>query len=198
MGDANKPHDIFLTQSSNGVSWGVCMPEIWQGRHRDMLAWKMGSHFSQDPSSCLLHSPCVGPVFQTRTLTRMVKHLCRQGVGIVVLQAYARGKENQRAVFERESWVCQDCADVAWLPARGSPLATCVWKPLLAKSHRGKGQGVTSYVSGMTFNPISISGLLPPLFSNRLNKPLKTWVLEGSEFRSRFCHPFSHFINKME
>lgn len=198
MGDVNKLHDIFLTRSSNGVSWGVCMPEMWQGRHRGMLGWKMGGHFSQDPASCLWHSPCVGPVLQTRTLARMVKHPCRQGMGSVLLQACARGKKKQRAVFGRGSWVCQDCASVTLFPARGSPLATCAWKPSLAKSHRGKGQIVTSYVSGMIFHSISISGLLPPLFSNGLNKPLKTWVLEGSEFKSRFCHLFSNLINKME
>lgn len=55
------------------------------------------------------------------------------------------------------------CAAVALLPTRGCPLATCTWNSL-AKSHSWKGQAGTPYMSGMTFNSTSISGLLPPCF----------------------------------
>lgn len=106
MDDANKPHDTFLTRSFNGVSWGVWVPEMWQGRHRGMLWWKEGGHFSQDPASCLKHSSCVGPVLQTRTVTRVVKCPCSQWMGSVVLQACAE-EEKQGAVFGRWSWICQ-------------------------------------------------------------------------------------------
>lgn len=98
MGDANKPHDIFLTWSSNGVSWSVCMPEMWQGRHRGLLWWKMGDHFSQDTASCLLHGPCPGPVLQTRTLTRMVKCPCRQGMGVWCSKPEQGGRKSRESL----------------------------------------------------------------------------------------------------
>lgn len=164
MGDADNPHDIFLTQPFNGVSWGVCVPEMWQGRHRSKLWWKMSDHFSQEPASCLLHSPCAGPVLQTRTLTRMVKCPLQAGDGQCGAPNLCKGEgKAERGLWEGDMGLPSLCS---------YGLAPCKWlsfgnlglKMFACQSTQWDGPNrhvlcVRNGIRPCWWDPISISGL---------------------------------------
>lgn len=138
MGDANKPHGIFLTRSFNGVSWGVCVPEMWQGRHRGMLWWKMSDHFSQEPASCLLHSPCVGPVLQTRTLT--IGHTPLQaGDGQCGAPSLCKGEGKAQSCLWEEVMGLPSLCNSGLAPCKGLSFGNLCLKTFASQSTQGEG-----------------------------------------------------------
>lgn len=128
------------------------------------------------------------------------------------VQGWRRSRKLSLGVGRRTARLVQlwPCSLLSFGNLCSECLRTCI-PHSLAKAHSGKGQTGTSRASGMTFGradeilyPLETAAscswarLLPPFFSSRLNKPLKTWALAGSKFRSKFCHLLSPFVNKMD